>query len=181
MMATVRDRNRIPYILREILRANEREARVGVFDDAPNLARIAEMNEFGVDQELTPELHKRLRALARKYNAPTETLPKPGDRFRVPERSFLRGTADQSGELVAQAARQATLKMMAGELDAYEMLMEVGQALQQAIIQRIRSGTEFTPLDPFTIALTGERRPLVGRKGVFESEQGIRVRVVRKS
>lgn len=83
-MAQVRDKNRIPKVLKEIARINQREARVGVFDDAPNLVRIAELNEFGVDQQLDETLHKRLRALAREYNAPTNTLPKPGERFRVP-------------------------------------------------------------------------------------------------
>lgn len=179
-MAKVRDRNRIPEILREIARINQREARVGVFDDAPNLVRIAEMNEFGVDQQLTPALHKRLRALAREYGASTDTLPKPGERFRVPERSFLRATADESGGMVRKAGADAIARMMAGELDAYEALMEVGKAMQQAVIERVRSGEGFEPLDPFTIATTGERRPLIGRTGVFETTQGIRVRVVRK-
>jgi len=180
-VAKVRDRNRIPNVLREIARINQREARVGVFDDAPNLVRIAEMNEFGVDQTVTPELHKRLRALAREHGAPTDTLPKVGERFRVPERSFLRATADESEDVLREAASDAVTRMMTGELDAYETLRETGTALQQAVINRVRRGDEFEPLDPFTVSITGERRPLVGKKGVFESEQGIRVRVVRKS
>ena len=181
-MAKVRDRNRIPNVLREIARINQREARVGVFEDmSPSLARIAEIHEFGVDQVLTDDLHKRLRALAVEYNAPTESLPKPGERFRVPERSFLRGTADQSHERIRRTAAEAIPKMMRGELDAYETLMATGKELREAISDRIQSGTEFEPLNPFTIALTGETKPLVGRKGVFESGQGIFIRVVRKS
>ena len=181
-MAKVRDRNRIPNVLREIARINLREARVGVFEDkSRSLALIAKMHEFGVDQVLTDDLYKRLRALARTYNAPTESLPKLGERFRVPERSFLRGTADQSHERLRRAAAEAIPKMMRGELDAYETLFETGKALREAITDRIRSGTEFEPLHPFTIALTGETKPLVGREGVFESGQGIFLRVVRKS
>lgn len=180
-MAQVRDKNRIPKVLKEIARINQREARVGVFDDAPNLVRIAALNEFGVDQQLDETLHKRLRALAREYNAPTNTLPKPGERFRVPERSFLRGTADQSHGLIQEAAAEGITGLMEGELDAYETLMKPAEALQDAVVGRIRRGGEFEPLDPFTVALTGEARPLVGKMGVFERKgMGIRARVVKK-
>lgn len=179
-MAMVRDRNRIPNVLREIARINQREARVGVFDDAPNLVRIAEMNEFGVDQTVTPELHKRLRALAREYGAPTDTIPKVGERFRVPERSFLRAGADESEDQVRQEAPREVAKMMAGEQDAYETLMEIGKVVQRRIIDKVSRGDGFEPLDPFTVAITGESRPLIGKKGVFETTQGIRVRVVRR-
>ena len=179
-MTMVRDRNRIPNVLREIARINQREARVGVFDDAPNLVRIAEMNEFGVDQTVTPELHKRLRALAREYEAPTDTLPKVGERFRVPERSFLRAGADESEDQVRQEAPREVAKMMVGEQDAYETLMEIGKVVQRRIIDKVARGDGFEPLDPFTVAITGESRPLIGKKGVFETTQGIRVRVVRR-
>lgn len=70
---------------------------------------------------------------------------------------------------------------MEGELDAYETLMKPAEALQDAIVGRIRRGGEFEPLDPFTVALTGEARPLVGKMGVFERKgMGIRARVVKK-
>ena len=179
-MAMVRDRNRIPNVLREITRINQREARVGVFDDAPNLVRIAEMNEFGVDQVMSDDLHKRLRALAREYGAPTDTLPKVGERFRIPERSFLRATADESEGILREAATESITRMMREELDAYEALVETAKPIQQAVIERVARGDGFEPNDPFTVALKGHARPLIGRTGVFETTQGIRVRVVRR-
>lgn len=180
-MAQIRERNRIPGVLRQIARINEREAHVGVFEDIPNLARIAALNEFGVDETVTPELYQRLRALAKEHGAPTEGIPKVGERYRVPERSFLRATADESVELMREMAAEAVSRMMDGELDAYDALMETGKAMQRAVIDRVARGEGFDPLDPFTVAITGERRPLIGKRGVFETTQGIRVRVVRKS
>ena len=179
-MAMVRDRNRIPNALKEIARINQREAQVGVFDDAPNLVRIAQMNEFGVDQPMTAAMRKRMFALAKEYGAPTDRIPREGERFRVPERSFLRAGADESEDQVRQEAPREVAKMMAGEQDAYETLMEIGKVVQRRIIDKVSRGDGFDPLDPFTVAITGERRPLIGRKGVFETTQGIRVRVVRR-
>mgnify|MGYP001256719410 CR=1 FL=1 len=89
-MAKVRDRNRIPRALKEINRMKMREVKVGIFDDAPRLVTIAAINEFGTDQVVTADLHKRLRALADEHGAPTDALPREGERLRIPERSFLR-------------------------------------------------------------------------------------------
>ncbi len=179
-MVRVRDKNRIPAIMRQIKRMNERKAVVGVFDDAPNLVRIAQMNEFGVDQPMTAAMRQRMFALAREHGAPTDRIPREGERFRVPERSFLRAGADESEDPARQEAPREVAKMMAGEQDAYETLMEIGKVVQRRIIDKVARGDGFEPLDPFTVAITGESRPLIGKKGVFETTQGIRVRVVRR-
>jgi len=180
-MAKVRDKSRIPNILRVIARINQREARVGIFEDAPRLVQVAAANEFGVDQPVTPELHKLLRLLAREYGAPTDTLPKVGERFRIPERSFLRATADESEDTLREAATESITRMMRGELDAYETLVETAKPIQQAVIERVARGDGFEPNDPFTVALKGHARPLIGRTGVLETTQGIRLRVVRRA
>ena len=70
--------------------------------------------------------------------------------------------------------------MMRGELDAYAALVETAKPIQQAVIERVARGDGFEPNDPFTVALKGHARPLIGRTGVFETTQGIRVRVVRR-
>lgn len=179
-MARVRDRNRIPEALKQIARVNQLEARVGIFDDAPGLANIARLNEFGVDITVTAAFARKLRALADEHNAPTDGLPREGDVLRIPERSFVRSTADAQEDAVAQAMPTALARVMLGELDGYEALMEIAKMVQQAVIDRVASGQGLAPLDPFTIAVSGESRPLIGKKGVFETTQGIRVRVVRR-
>lgn len=180
-MAKARDRNRIPQALREIRRMNEREARVGIFDDAPALANIARLNEFGVDIPVTAALAGKLRALADEHGVDKTGLPREGDRLRIPERSFLRSAADAQADAVAQAAPGAVAKVALGEMDGYEALMEIGQQVQQAVIDRVASGEGLAPNDPFTVAIKGHSRPLIGKSGVLETTQGIRVRVVRKS
>lgn len=125
-------------------------------------------------------MRQRMFALAREHGAPTDRIPREGERFRVPERSFLRAGADESEDQVRQEAPREVAKMMAGEQDAYETLMEIGKVVQRRVIEKVSSGEGFEPLDLFTVAITGESRPLIGKKGVFETMQGIRVRVVRR-
>lgn len=179
MAKVVRDVNRIPKALGQLNRMHVRRAEVGIFEDAPKLVTIAAVNEFGMDQVVSADLHKRLRALAREHGAPTNTLPKEGERFRIPERSFLRATMDEKESDVVEAASEQIVAAMEGEKDAYQAMMAIGRVLQEAVIERIRTGADLAPNDPFTIALKGHARPLIGKTGVLETTQGIRLRVVR--
>ena len=181
MAKVVRDVNRIPKVLAQLNRMRVRRAEVGIFEDAPKLVTIAAINEFGMDQVVSADLHKRLRALAREYGAPTDTLPKVGERLRIPERSFLRATADESEDTLREAATESITRMMRGELDAYEALVETAKPIQQAVIERVARGDGFEPNDPFTVALKGHAHPLIGKTGVLETPQGIRLRVVRRA
>lgn len=103
-------------------------------------------------------MRQRMFALAREHGAPTDRIPREGERFRVPERSFLRAGADESEDQVRQEAPREVAKMMAGEQDAYETLMEIGKVVQRRVIDKVS----------------------IGKRGVFETTQGIRVRVVRR-
>lgn len=176
----IKDTNRIPRALHQLNRMQTRKVKVGIFDDAPKLVSIGAMNEFGVDIPVDAELHRKLRMLAREHGAPTETLPKEGERLRIPERSFLRATMDEKQDDIVDAAPEEIAGMMLGEKDAYQAMLALGKELQGAVIERIRQGTDLAPNDPFTVALKGHDRPLIGKTGVLETTQGIRVRVVKR-
>jgi len=176
----VKDVNRIPKALHQLNRMQARQVKVGIFDDAPKLVAIGAMNEFGADIPVDAELHRKLRMLAREHGAPTETLPKEGERLRIPERSFLRATFDEHEDEVVDAAPEHIVAMMEGEKDAYEAAQGIGRVLQEAVIERVARGTDFAPNDPFTIVLKGHARPLIGKTGVLETTQGIRLRVVKR-
>ena len=176
----IKDINRIPRALRQLNRMQTRRVKVGIFADAPQLVAIGAMNEFGTDIPVDAELHRKLQMLAREHGAPTDTLPKEGEQLRIPERSFLRATFDEQEDEVVDAAPEHIVAMMEGEKDAYEAARGIGRMLQEAVIERVASGESFEPNDPFTIALKGHARPLIGRTGVLETTQGIRVKVVRK-
>ena len=177
----VKDVNKIPKALAQLNRLKIRQVKVGIFDDAPKLVAIGAMNEFGTDIPVDAKLHRKLRMLAREHGAPTNTLPKEGERLRIPERSFLRATLDEREDDVAEAAPEHIVAMMEGEKDAYEAAQGIGRVLQEAVIERVASGESFEPNDPFTIALKGHARPLIGKTGVLETTQGIRLRVVKRS
>lgn len=177
----VKDVNRIPKALHQLNRMQARQVKVGIFDDAPKLVAIGAMNEFGTDIPVDAELHRKLRMLAREHGAPTDTLPKEGGRLRIPERSFLRSTADEKADDITQVSEGEVTEMMLGEKDAYEAMRKVGRELQDAVIDKVARGTDFAPNDPFTIALKGHAHPLIGKTGVLETPQGIRLRVVRRA
>lgn len=181
MAKVVKDVNRIPKALAQLNRMRARRVEVGIFEDAPSLVNVAAMNEFGTDIPVDAELHRRLRMLAREHNAPTDTLPREGERLRIPERSFLRSAVDDKQDDVVDAAPEEITAMMKGEKDAYQVMRALGQVLQEAVIERVARGTDLAPNDPFTIALKGHARPLIGKTGVLETTQGIRVRVVQRS
>src|SRR5690606_22823794 len=176
----VKDVNKIPKALAQLNQLKIRQAKVGIFDDAPSLVNIAAMNEFGVDIPVDAKVHRHLRMLAREHGAPTETLPREGERLRVPERSFLRATMDEHENDVVEGAPEQIVAVMEGEKDAYQAMMAIGRVLQEAVIERVARGTDLAPNDPFTIALKGHARPLIGQTGVLETPQGIRLRVVRR-
>lgn len=177
----VKDVNKIPKALAQLNQLKIRQVKVGIFDDAPKLVAIGAMNEFGTDIPVDAELHRKLRVLAREHGAPTDTLPKEGERLRIPERSFLRATMDEKEDDVVAAAPKEIARTMLGEKDAYEAMIALGKELQEAVIERIRTGADLAPNDPFTVALKGHARPLIGKTGVLETTQGIRLRVVRRS
>lgn len=177
----VKDVNKIPKALAQLNQLKIRQAKVGIFDDAPKLVAIGVMNEFGTNIPVNADLHRKLRALIREYGAPTDTLPKEGGQLRIPERSFLRATFDEREGEVVDAAPEHIVAMVEGNKDAYEVAQGIGRVLQEAVIERVVSGEGFEPNDPFTIALKGHARPLIGETGVLETTQGIRLRVVRRS
>lgn len=176
----VKDVNKISKALAQLNQLKIRQVKVGIFDDAPKLVAIGVMNEFGTNIPVNAELHRKLRLLAREYGAPTDTLPKEGERLRIPERSFLRAALDEHQDDIVEAAPEHITAMMKGEKDAYQAAQAIGRVLQEAVIERVARGTDFAPNDPFTIALKGHARPLIGKTGVLETTQGIRLRVVRR-
>lgn len=177
-MTKVKDINRIPGLIKEFTRANRRRVEVGIFEDAPFLVTIGVQNEFGVRTTVTNELAKKLRAMARENGHPIDNLPQAGEPLIIPERSFMRSTFDASAADVATEMGTLMAKVAAGELeDSYEALYETGRILQKIITDAVASGG-FAPNDPLTIAIKGHSRPLIGKTGVLETTQGIRVRVV---
>lgn len=177
-MAAIKDVNRIPGLRKEFRKTNRRRTEVGIFEDARSLVKIGVLNEFGVRARVDATLAKRLRALASENNYPTDNLPREGEELIIPERSFMRSAFDEKAAEISYEMGALMAKVAAGELEeSYEALYESGRILQRNIVDAVASG-DFAPNDPLTIAIKGHSRPLIGKTGVLETTQGIRVRVV---
>lgn len=177
-MAAIKDVNRIPGLRKEFRKTNRRRTEVGIFEDARSLVKIGVLNEFGVRARVDATLAKRLRALASENNYPTDNLPREGEELIIPERSFMRSAFDEKAAEISYEMGALMAKVAAGELEeSYEALYESGRILQRIIVDAVASG-DFAPNDPLTIAIKGHSRPLIGKTGVLETTQGIRVRVV---
>lgn len=179
MAAAVKDVNLIPSLRGELERTSRRRAVVGIFDDAPYLVKIGTLNEFGTRIQVDAKMALRLRLLATANNYPTDSLPREGEWFVIPERSFMRATFDECVEMVAREGGKAMAEVAAGERrEGYEALRTAGEVLRNAIVDKVASG-DFAPNDPLTIAIKGHGRPLIGKTGVLEIPGiGIRLRVV---
>src|SRR5690606_33054238 len=140
----------------------------------------ATQNEFGTEMTVTRRLADYLHALAREHNVSTDRLPREGERLKIPARSFMRSTFDEKEHELAAKARELLPEVVLGERQAYDALRELGEHLQEAVIERVRSGSGLEPNDPLTVAVKGHSRPLIGKTGVLETTKGIRVRVVRR-
>lgn len=177
-MASVKDTNRIPALTKDLNKTRRRKVKVGILEDMPFLVKIGVKNEFGSRVKVNDAMFRRLCALARENGYPTSDLPKVGETLIIPERSFMRSAFEEQAPAIARMAAEKLADVAAGRKeDSYEALYEAGRVLQRAILDKIIAGG-FEPNHPLTVAIKGHSRPLVGRTGVLETTQGIRVKVV---
>ena len=127
------DKTRVPAMKRRLRDMNGTRIKVGVLDD-PELAVIAAANELGTNKA------------GAKRNV------------TIPERSFIRVTADSKKE-VAKAFENAS-DVIDLEKPALKPLDVIGVQLAESVREKIRSSIP-PPNKPSTIAAKGSSRTLI--------------------
>lgn len=136
-------------------------ARIAELAKALRARPVVRIGVLGAGGEARDDLTQAELAAIHEFGAP---------RANVPERSFLRATADAK-RLEWLALLERTLRLVtAGRLDLEAALGIVGQKAVADVVARIRRGAGIPPpLQPETIQRKGSDRPLVDTGRLVQS------------
>ena len=136
-------------------------ARIAELAKALRARPVVRIGVLGAGGEARDDLTQAELAAIHEFGAP---------RANVPERSFLRATADAK-RLEWLALLERTLRLVtAGRLELEAALGIVGQKAVADVVARIRRGAGIPPpLQPETIRRKGSDRPLVDTGRLVQS------------
>lgn len=175
MSVKITDKNNIPALLLGLNELSKKSVNVGVLGDE-KMKIIAGANEFGAVIKSKKAI-AYLRYLLGKFGKSSKVIEGSGkyktsrqagqkDVIIIPERSFLRSTADDKeveNKLVEQT-RFYLYRFLTGKNPAREVLTRVGNLLKIFIQARIDSDTP-PPNNPLTVRMKGHDRTLIGKTG----------------
>lgn len=161
MSVEIRDnRINLDRLISDLSKVSGKAEIVGVITDDEKLRIIAGANEFGAEIH-SPKALKYMRVLAGKNKV---KLTGDGKGFiRIPERSFLRSSADdiQNQDGITETIRFYTFRALAGISTFDEVLSRAGNYLAKKIQARIAS--QIPPKNhPLTEAVKGHDKTLIG-------------------
>lgn len=192
----IKDKSRIPDILREVRYIHTHKVQVGVFgEDGSWIVMVASVHEFGATirpkraRVLTIPLKAEVRdkkardipglfrpkgtnVLARKIGRgdEIEALFYLAKKVEIPERSFLRSTFDEEKANINQFVQKMLVQVFAGKLTGEQMLNRLGLYLQSKVQAKIRS-IKSPPKSGTTIAVegSGKSNPLIDTGRLLQS------------
>jgi len=192
----VKDKSRIPDLLRELKYIHAHKVQVGVFgEDDSWIVMVASVHEFGAtirpkkSRMLTIPLKPWLRdkkardipgifrpkgtnVLARKTGrrGQIEALYFLAPRVVIPERSFLRSTFDEEMRSINQLIQKMLVQVCAGNMTGEQLLNRLGLYLQSKVQAKIRS-IKSPPKSGLTIAAegSGKTKPLLDTGRLMQS------------
>lgn len=154
---TVRDNNRIPEVIADLRKMNQKKAKVG-YQAGSELEMIAAVHEFGARIKVTDKMRGYLASQGLHLRAETSHIV-------IPERSFLRTGADKHEKDVQKKANEFIADVIAGHVSVetfYEML-----ALElRGKIQEHARDLDNPVNHPFTVERKGSNNPLVDSGGL---------------
>lgn len=155
---TVRDNNRIPEIVADLRKMNQKKAKVG-YQAGSELEMIASVHEYGARIKVTDKMRGYLASQGLHLRAETTHIV-------IPERSFLRTGADKHAKDIQRKADEFIADVIAGHVSVetfYEML-----ALElRGKIQEHARDLDNPVNHPFTVERKGSSNPLVDNGGLI--------------
>lgn len=136
---------------------------VGVMEDAdPKIQVIASANEFGATIKSQKAL-RYMRMLAKLYGV--ELKGERKEVIIIPERSYLRSTADdpEVQNKVIETMQFYLYRALTGQNTFEEVLSRAGEYLRRMIQARIKTGSTPPPNHPLTEAMKGHNKTLLGK------------------
>lgn len=129
-MARVRSKNKIPYIVDKIQQLEQQKVRAGVFGPGTLEFAVAAVHEYGTNIAVTP----RMRAWFAYQDMPLRAETRY---IRIPERSYIRSTFDDSHDDVSYHSKRAIDEMLINGWSPYDVARLVGGLWVDKIRERV--------------------------------------------
>lgn len=164
----VTDKNEVPGLLKEIKKLQNSVIEVGVLgDNDSHLLMVANVNEFGVDINVTEKMRAYLHTQGLHLKESTEKI-------RIPERSYIRKTFDTKYNKIVKEVEKGIQAVIAGRVSADRFLNLIGGVMADMVKETLVE-LRTPPNHPFTIkqkstsAGKGDN-PLIGKTSrLFDS------------
>lgn len=123
------------------------------YDDGTQVAKVAEINEFGATIKVTDKMRKWFAWQGFPLNKNTTEI-------HIPARSFIRSTCDEKNNEWSDILNSRLKKVFEGELTMKQALEQLGLVIKGDIQEKITQITT-PPNSGMTVAMKGKDKPLI--------------------
>ena len=123
------------------------------YDDGTQVAKVAEINEFGATIKVTDKMRKWFLVQGFPLNKNTTEI-------HIPARSFVRSTCDEKNKEWSDILNSRLQKVFEGELTMEQALLQLGLVIKGNIQEKITQITT-PPNSAMTVAMKGKNKPLI--------------------
>lgn len=152
MKLKIKDTNNTNELIKNLDLLNGRKVRTGVFDDG-EIGKIAYVNEYGWDIEVTEKMRAYLHAQGLH-------LKKETTHIHIPERSFIRSGYDTNRDEFGKKAEWVVEASLKRGIDIETALDALGIELQ-GIIRQFMTDIKEPKNHPFTVEKKHSSNPLI--------------------
>lgn len=156
----IRDDNNIPDLIQNLSGLKNRNIEAGVLEDGEQ-AMIAHVHEYGISITVTPRMRAYLHYMDIHLREDTTSI-------NIPERSFIRSTADQEMGKVYEKISNLLPEVVDNNMDAETFLEMIGLELEGKIKDKIVEISD-PPNSDVTVEQKGSSNPLVDTGGLVAS------------
>lgn len=158
----IKDETRVPEFLKMLKELTSTHLEIGVFgEDDSEMLVIANVNEFGVQIEVTDKMRNYLRVIGLPLKKDTKYI-------NIPERSFLRAGYDQGKNDFIEKSEPLLEKVLALDLSVDDFFNTLGEYIVGQIQKYLTSIRE-PKNHPFTIAQKKSSNPLIDQGHLRDS------------
>ena len=152
----IKDETRVPEFLKMLKELTSTHLEIGVFgEDDFEMLMIANVNEFGIQIEVTEKMRNYLRVIGLPLKNDTKYI-------NIPERSFIRAGYDEYKNSFIEETEPLLERVINLELPV-DIFFETLGELIVGKIQLYLINLKEPENHPFTIAQKGSSNPLIGK------------------
>lgn len=153
----VRDKNRVPALLKNLKEYERSEVRVGIFkEDSEFILMIATVHEYGTNITVTPKMRAWFAYQGHPLKADTTEI-------KIPERSFMRAAWEDVQKKLEKQSKQAMKDIIDGKTAKY-VLERFGELAVDEVKKYLHNVSR-----PPTSGLDNDRDPLVDSGNMVNS------------